>query len=171
MCNLSTSVQRLFIRLVLVVVLSKMVCHLALIVECHQALLVDLVVGAMAFGLIVVACKRVVALAVVLLASESDCHIVSAVSAPLPTYSFFQLFCCHSKMHLVRVVRNFKLLMFLFIRGSITLISILPYIVFVNVVAFFSNMFISATKRYFHSVQSIFRAVSHFIPFFYQYSI
>lgn len=65
-----------------------MVSPLAFIIERHQALLVGLVVGAMTFGLIVVVCKRVVALAMVLLASEGDCHIVSAISAPPPTYSF-----------------------------------------------------------------------------------
>ena len=73
-----------------------MIGFLALIVERHQALLVCFVVCA-AVRLIVITSECIMTLALVLLSSERDCHVISAVSAAFPTYSFFKLSCRHDK--------------------------------------------------------------------------
>ena len=82
-----------------------MVCSLAFIVECHQALLVGFVVGTMTLGLIVVIGYGVVASATILLAVVDYGHLVSAIAYPFPFDSLFELLCRHGYIYLVRRFR------------------------------------------------------------------
>ena len=87
----------IFIRtLALITIFSEMIDFLTLVIERHQALLVRFVVCA-AVRLIVITSECIMTLAMILLSSERDCHVISAVSAAFPTYSFFKLSCCHNK--------------------------------------------------------------------------